>query len=110
VQDLERRLRESHARDTPFVWVERIDVSTRRLVDIDQRKKAQDFLGDLLRLFDEYRKAPDRVDGLVEQHLESLYSSPRGRRFLELSSKERLMQWLDEAEAKCIDLLIEDEG
>ena len=57
-------LDELHARGAarfPFVWVEQIVDQTRPHVDLDARRGAQDFLGDLLRLIDELRGSAEKT-------------------------------------------------
>lgn len=108
VNDLAQRLRDDWGQRVPFVWVERVDLETSRVIDVEARRTGQDFVGDLLRLFNEYRNDADRREAL-RQEIRTLYSSPRGRRFLQPPTPEELLTCLDAAETQCLDLLIGDD-
>lgn len=108
--DLVRRLRDEFGEGEPFVWVGSLEVNTRPPVDIEARRAAQDFLGDLLRLSESYRNDPARLTSL-RQELATLYSSSQGRRLLTYPTDEDLLGWLATAEVQCLDLLAgEEEG
>ena len=107
VEDLLERLQEDI--NPPFVWVERLTVSTKPAIDLGARSQDEDFVGNLLRLVNSIRNDPDRVEYL-SQHLEDLYSSPRGRRILKRPDIATLHRWLDEAAMMCMEHLIENES
>lgn len=108
VDDLVRLVRESEGNQDPFVWLERIEVNTRSVVDLQGRRLGQDFLADLLRLIDEYRSNPELLDSL-RRELAPLFQSRRGRVYLEDLTDQELQQCIDATEARCIDLLVEGE-
>ena len=94
---------------TPFIWVEQVIVRTRPLVDLDVRRGAQDFLGDLLRLIDEIRSSPAQVEEL-RGALADLYQHKRASKVEPSPDEGALRTLLDEAESRCVDLLAEEDG
>jgi len=93
----------------PFAWCERVEVVTRPAIDRERRLQAGDFVGDLLRLVDQARDDEAMLRELSGQ-LEGLYNHRSARRYLQRSmlTKEALSVLLSEAEARCLDLLLED--
>lgn len=91
----------------PLVWVDAIDVQTRPAVNLDERRKAQDVLGDCLRLAEEYRGDSARRAGLMEQ-LKSLYGHSLFSKFLKPPGNEELLSILSDAEVLCLDKLCEE--
>jgi DNA repair exonuclease SbcCD nuclease subunit len=108
VDDLVQRLRETEGQEVPFVWVERICVSARPPLDLDERRTGQDFVGDLLRLAKTYREDPESLQSLRRQ-LAPLFDSRRGRQLLRPLSEEELRECLERAEMRCVDLLVPEE-
>jgi hypothetical protein len=103
-----------HAREVgrdlvPFVLIDTIDCRTRPLMDIRARRRSQDFVGDLLRIADEWRGDPTRLRGLQEG-LAELYEHRRCRRWLQMPTEDQLLSLLDEAENECLDRLVEEDG
>ena len=60
VAGLVESIRETEGADDPFVWIERLEVDTRPPLDLETRRRGQDFLADLLNLIQSYRKDPER--------------------------------------------------
>jgi len=76
-------------------------------VNLDERRKAQDILGDCLRLVNEYRGDPARRTALQDQ-LNTLYGHALCSKFLNPPSDEELLSILDDAEVLCLDKLSEE--
>ena len=106
VAELAQRVREAEGSETPFVWVERIDVATRPPVDVEARRSGHDFVADLLSHVERYRVNSELLQPLGER-LEPLFR--RAHRFLESPTDEELREWLEEAEVMCLDLLVAEE-
>jgi DNA repair exonuclease SbcCD nuclease subunit len=102
VSDLVQGLRDEHAPEplAGAVWLQRLDVDTRPQRDIDELRKQQDLLGDLLRLAEQARRhppgarsrevgdeldlePPDPVTAAIEEQLASLLDEPRLRSMLQ---------------------------
>ena len=104
----------------PFAWIESIHDRTRPVVDLEARRTADDFMGDLLRRLGATRRvlAGDGVGEdedlggvprVEELHrlLDELYANQRARRFLHGARPDaaRLSALLDEAETILVDRL-----
>jgi hypothetical protein len=106
VEDLTERLRETGLEAAPPVWVEQIQAQTSTPVDLDSRRKSADFLGEVLRLVENSRQQPARLQEMISE----LYSDRRGRRFLETPAEEELLELLNEVESLCVDELVAEES
>ncbi len=106
VEDLIERLRQTGLESAPPVWVEQIQVQTNTPIDLDSRRKSADFLGEVLRLIENSRRKPTRLQEMISE----LYNDRRGRRFLETPAEEELLELLSEVETKCVDELVTEES
>jgi DNA repair exonuclease SbcCD nuclease subunit len=107
----------------PFAWIESVRDETRAELDLANRRLADDFLGDLLRRFDQARESMreaanveaagpedgslDPIVAQLETSLDSLYCHERARRYLRdvRPGRVRLADLLDEAESLVADRL-----
>ena len=105
---LQEQARSLGAQRTPFIWIERLSLKTRPDLDLSSRRNGQDFLADLLRLFDEVRGSPDELQALGEA-LSDLYHHRNGRKFLSAPDERLVRELLDEAEIRAADLLAEED-
>ncbi len=103
-QDLNEELGERHS-----VWVESIIDLTRPDIDIDARRKSEDFVGDFLRAIDEARKDA-RMREELKDALEPLLGHGSARKYLDRPDDEQMLRWLDEAEVHGLDALLGEEG
>ncbi len=90
----------------PFVWPERVEVRTRPEVDLDRRRSGDDFVGECLRLIQEYRGAGAGGREPLRACLDELFGHPRASRFLADLTDDDLLELLDEVETLCVDRLI----
>lgn len=125
--DFYEEIRSRGIQRTPFIWIERFLLGTRPEVDLQHRRAGHDFLGDVLRLFDEVRGssrgdassveelaavlAASPAEGLqgLRDALSDLYQHRNAKKFLEPPDEPLLYELLDEAEVRCADLLAEEE-
>jgi len=101
-------LREEHASDDRFVWVDRLEVATRPEIDRDARKLAGDFAAELLTLVDEISSSPEQLQALSQelQPLREQLNKLPPALAVELPERdEDLLEWLARAEVICLDLL-----
>jgi exonuclease SbcD len=108
VEDLTRRLRETEGNQEPFVWTERIEVETRKSIDVEALQKGQDFLADFLRLTSENRN-DSNFHVAIRNELAKLFNSRLGRVFLEPLSDDNLLRCFDDSVDRCLDLLISEQ-
>jgi hypothetical protein len=100
LRDAQTVVRERLGDAIPFAWVESIRDESRPLVDLEERRLADDFLGDALKRFAEVQLAlaeagtannavtegiTDQAVGLpaqLDEVLDRLYANERARRYL----------------------------
>lgn len=119
-----RTMAQEHLGETlPFAWIESVRDETRSELDLVDRRLADDFLGDLLRRFEQARASlrntadpeamghtdgpPEPIVAQLEASLDALYGHERARRYLRdvRPGEARLAELLDEAEAMVVDRL-----
>jgi len=109
VTDILDRSREMLSQRRPFVWIDRLTVRTHGLFDRAARSQESDFIGELIRQVDTLTN-----DHAALAHLRSLLSPvfEHSQAPVELSRlpEDCLQRWLDEAETRCIDMLLAEEG
>jgi exonuclease SbcD len=98
-------LRDADCPAEETVWVESIRNETKPDVDLDARRKSEDFLGDFLRAIELMRQNPDKLAEL-EEVLEPLFADKRAHRYLPDPDQGQLLAWLDEAETYGLDALL----
>lgn len=113
----------------PFGWIESLRDATRPSLDIEARRRSEDFVGDLLRRLDAVRRGLTVADGTssgeapegeeaataegvpalddLERALGDLFDNQRARRALQAAKPDaaRLNDILDEVEAMLLDRL-----
>ncbi len=111
VDDLLERINETGSQERPFFWCERIQVSTASLIDREQERHRGDFVGDLVRLRDEWQKTPNCL-GEIRENLQELYGRGNAGRFLRehLPTDEELLELMAGAEAACLAELLEEDN
>jgi DNA repair protein SbcD/Mre11 len=107
-EDLAVPLRDGEAGRADFVWLEGVQNRTRPLLDINQRRGVQDFVGDFLNAaaaLREQENPGERLLALLKQRPEHKVIA----RQLEALSQEDLLGLLTEAESLGLDQLLPDE-
>ena len=79
IEDLTEIVNETGPRERPFLWCGRIRASTASLIDREQQRQRSDFVGDLVRLCDEWQAAPNGLSE-IRDNLQDLYgrATPAG--------------------------------
>lgn len=102
--DILNDLREWESMDEDFVWVESIKTATKPAVDLEERRKAEDFVGDFLRVIEETRGETGIIDSLAPA-LEGLFKQSKAQKYLPEPTEEQIRAWLDAAEIYAFDAL-----
>ena len=106
-EDLLVTLRDGEAERQDSVWIESLTVATRRLVDIDQRRGIDDFVGDFLTAADRLRG-----DGSGETIRQLIMDRPESQKLVdEIAefSADDLSELLEMAEQMGLDDLLTDD-
>jgi hypothetical protein len=103
---------DSWAHQTPFMWCERIRVSTASAFDREQRRQGADFLADLLDISDDWRGDPEVLVQMRELLGEIFLRGDSGRYLRDfLPSDQDIVDLIAGAEELCLaELLHEDRG
>lgn len=103
---VEERLEAISTSRDPFIWVESVRDHSRPELNLDEHRGGEDFIGDLLSIFDECRNDADELTGLEETLAALVRRRSQPETVREMVSREALMDLLDEAEFKCVELLL----
>ncbi len=103
LNDVLRDIRESVEGEVS-VWIESIEDNTNPEIDRKSLMERKDFVGDLVKLFEECSHDENKIAELKES-LDPLFSSSGGRKFLELINNEHLLGLVKKAETLCLDKL-----
>ena len=109
LDDMADSLREDQGLSEDFVWVESVRDDTKPDVDLNERRKAGDFVGDFLRAIEEARNDAERLDEL-RTALKPVLEDRSVRKALSEPSEAQIRAWLDEAEVLGVDALLGEEG
>ena len=103
---LEEELRERRgAAPGALVWIERCENRTLPTVDLEKRRRADDFLAGLLEEFDQLRGILKKNKEELIEILADLYRSSRARRFIAEPDEKELRELIEAAQTLCIDRL-----
>lgn len=112
IDDLVQRSREGEAEREDFVWIESVSLRTSPELDIDSRRKAEDFIGILLRQIEAMRLEPNgselvRKLLLRNQRFRTRISNVQD--YIRDMNSEELRDLLDRAESLLLDYLLPGE-
>jgi DNA repair exonuclease SbcCD nuclease subunit len=99
LEDLREQLRTSN------LWTVSIDVNTRPMLDLDERRKGEDLVAEVLRTADAVRKEPP---SFLRHVIVRERGAARLESWLDEMSDEELLSLLEDAEVWCADTLTED--
>ncbi|MGD0918027.1 MAG: DNA repair exonuclease [Thermodesulfobacteriota bacterium] len=105
VDDLLDRARDNFAAESPFVWVQEIEINCRPEVDLEKRRESKDFLGQVLRIVQETRNSKNTTSKLLESALSELFGSRHIQKALGEFSGVEINRLLEEAELLCLNKL-----
>jgi DNA repair exonuclease SbcCD nuclease subunit len=108
LDDILKDIREDEEGGKQFVWIESIEDNTNPEIDRKSLLEREDFIGDLVKLFEEFSHDETKIAELRES-LEPLFTSPGGRKLLETIDDEHFLDLIKKAEALCLDQLMGDE-
>ena len=106
-RDLLGSLREAECDRPDSVWIESIKIATQPVIDVEQRRTVDDFVGDFLRAAHELRSSENH-DALREMLL-GRSESPKVTSAIDEFSDDELLEILNEAELLGLDHLLQDE-
>ncbi|MDY6861794.1 MAG: DNA repair exonuclease [Thermodesulfobacteriota bacterium] len=105
LDDILKDAREDEEGEKQFVWIESIEDNTNSEIDRKLLLNRKDFIGDLVRLFEEFSHDKTKIAELKEA-LNPLFISPGGRKLLESFDDEHFLDLIKKAERLCLDKLM----
>jgi len=108
LDDILKDIRENEEGEKQFVWIESIEDNTNPVIDRKSLLERKDFIGDLVKLFEEFSGDKTKI-GELKESLKPLFSSPGGRKLLESIDDEHFFDLIKKAETLCLDKLIGSE-
>jgi hypothetical protein len=107
LDDILQSVREPEEGESQFVWLEEIKDRTQLTIDRNKLLEREDFVGDLIRLFEEFSQDKAlRKDLKID--FEELFSSQGGRKWLNPFTEKEILELLHRAESVCLDKLLKE--
>lgn len=104
LRDLTERAREQLTHDEAFVWVEKLETAVRPPVDLDERAREEDLLGEVLRYACSLEDAGEHAQVLSRACAE-LLEHTRMAKAIDQPDDAEWADILDQARLLCVDLL-----
>ena len=92
----------------PLIWLDQLLLGTAGTYDLDSLRQGNDFISDIMSIFDELRDAQGERLEELRKDLEPLFLKWRGRDHLEELTDEQLLEIANEARGLMLDSLISD--
>jgi exonuclease SbcD len=106
LEDLREDLLQDFAQRTAWVWPELV-INTQGTYDIDKLRQGEDFIADLIHLYDEVELG--KKGNQIETELKPLYENWQGRKFLDDLSQEDFQELVIQARNLTLDELITED-
>jgi DNA repair exonuclease SbcCD nuclease subunit len=107
LDDILKDIREDEEGEKQFVWIESIEDNTNPEIDRKLMLERKDFIGDLVKVFEEFSHDKAKIAELKES-LNPLFTSPGGRKLHEPLNDEHFLDLIKKAETLCLDKLMGD--
>jgi DNA repair exonuclease SbcCD nuclease subunit len=108
VSDLLGSIREQLANREPWVWIDRLNLDTAGIYDLDSLRQGKDFTADIISIFDELENPENTYLKELHETLQLLFSKWQGRSYLEELSPDELLGLTKEAREQLLDLLLRE--
>jgi exonuclease SbcD len=106
LEDIVKEIRAAEGGEKEFVWIDKIVDNTYSEINRESFLEREDFISDLVNLFEEFSQNPEKRSELREP-LDQLFASSIGRKILESLDDEQLIDLMKRAETLCLDKLYE---
>jgi len=105
LDDILKGIRENEGSEKQFVWIESIEDNTNPEIDRKSLLERKDFIGDLVRLFEEFY-CDEQKRSALRDCIDPLFTSPGGRKLFKSIDDEHFVDLIKKAETLCLDKLI----
>ena len=90
-----------------FVWIDRIDLTTQNMLDVEEMKHGKDFIAEVLTTIAVYEKESDKLTSIIND-AEAVFGSMEAKRELQQFSVAEQKDILDRAKWMLLDQLIQE--
>ena len=108
IDDLLEHFNDDQLIQSNFIWIDRIEVKTQPVIDIDRVKKGTDFPAEILKTLGEYKNDPGILDDLIKNMKEDMKSPQAKRELAELSEPEQ-KEILEKVKWMLLDQLLKEQ-
>ena len=105
--DVLERIRTGAAENTPFVWIQQLDVACLPEMDIEKRRRQNDLVGRILSIAADTAASEQEIGNVNASALAELYKNTRARKAVDEPTPAEIRAFVQEAQLLCIDLLEE---
>jgi len=109
LEDLLVRTRECFEGRNPWIWLGKLKLKTAGTYDLEMLRKGNNFISDIISLYDELEDVESPHWEPIRKALEPLFSTWQGQRHLEELSTEEILEIVNEAKSLTLDKLIKSE-
>ncbi|MCD6568156.1 MAG: DNA repair exonuclease [Dehalococcoidia bacterium] len=106
VGDILERVREDFEGRTPWIWLEKLTLSTTGTYDLETLRSGNDFIADIISIYDELEDAESESWQEIQGTLAILFSNWQGKNYIEELSKEKLLELARQARGLTLDKLM----
>jgi len=106
IGDIVERVREDFEERTPLIWLEKLILSTTGTYDLETLRRGNDFIADIVSIYDGLEDAESESWQEVQRSLATLFSNWQGGNYIEELSKDELLELAMEARGLTLDKLI----
>jgi len=92
----------------PWIWIERLVLKTAGHYDVDALRQGNNFLSDIISLYDELADEKSELWPEIRRALTPLFTHWQGRRHLEELSMDELLKIAEEARNRTLDMMVKD--
>jgi exonuclease SbcD len=92
----------------PLIWLDKLLLGTAGTYDLDSLRQGEDFIADIMSIFDEFHNVKSEYLEELRKDLEPLFLKWRGHSYIEELKDEQLLEIAHEARGQVLNNLISD--
>lgn len=108
IEELTVQIREYFEGRTPWIWLEKINLGTSGIYDIEELKKGNDFFADITKYYEELEQNEGDHISSIRELLSPMFSAWKGQKYLEELSDGEIIKLVKEARNWTLDQLVGD--
>lgn len=109
IEELTEQIRDHFADRTPWIWIEKIELKTSGLYNVEELKKSNDFFGDIINYYEEIASNEGDHISEIKELLKPLFENWQGQKYLAELSDEQIIEIAKEARDWTLDQMVGDE-